>query len=201
MKKFQCRKINISKLCKNIFLIAMSLVIICATISYASTLIDKQGRVIEEIIKPTAESTIDPDTISDAVRYIADGAKDYTDSDYEGPSQNIYSNGYIYQFYEEIKNDENKEYTTIRHTPSITDVDEDRYYLNYDVNKDRLRLTIIISNVGKFEAKNGFYKIKDKTYYFDEDGLMVLGPCLDDIGNYYFFSYDTGELVDEIQVR
>ena len=38
-------------------------------------------------------------------------------------------------------------------------------------------------------------EIDGKTYYFDEDGLMVLGPAKDNIGNEYFFSYDTGEML------
>ena len=80
-------------------------------------------------------------------------------------------------------------------------MDEDRYYLTEDVKKERLRLTIIVSGFGEIKAKNGFFKIKDKVYYFDEDGLMVLGPAYDNIGNYYFFSYETGELLEEKQVK
>ncbi len=70
-----------------------------------------------------------------------------------------------------------------------------------DSQYDRLRLRVKESSVGEFEAKNGFFKIDGKTYYFDKDGLMVLGAAVDSIGNFYFFSYETGELVEEIPVR
>ena len=123
-----------------------------------------------------------------------------TKKKYEGPSKNIFSKDTIFSSTDWTWV-ENNEYTLIRHTPSITDVDEDRYILQNDVKKDRMRLTIIVSGIGEFEAKNGFYRIKDKVYYFDEDGLMVLGPAYDTIGNYYFFSYETGELVEEKQVK
>ena len=83
---------------------------------------------------------------------------------------------------------------------SITDLTEEKYFLNNDAAKDRMRLTIATSD-GIIEGKNGFFKIDDKVYYFDETGLMVLGPCYDTIGNYYFFSYDTGEMIEEIQKR
>ena len=123
---------------------------------YASELIDKQGRVVAEITKPTAESTIDPDTISDAVRHIPKADTDYTlgkYKDYQGPSKNIFSKDTIYSS-TEWSWVNNNEWTLIRHTASITDVDEDRYELVNDVRKDRMRLTIIVGGVGKFEAKN-----------------------------------------------
>ncbi len=170
---------------------------------YASELIDKQGRVVTEITKPTAESTIDPDTISDAVRHIPKADTDYTlgkYKDYQGPNKNIFSTDTIFSS-TEWSWVNNNEWTLIRHTASITDVDEDRYELVNDVRKDRMRLTIIVGGVGKFEAKNGFYRINGKRYYFDEDGLMVLGPACDNIGNYYFFSYETGELIEEKLVK
>ena len=114
--------------------------------------------------------------------------------------KNIFSSNTIYSS-TEWSWENNTEWTLIRHTPSITDVDEDRYVLQNDIKKDRMRLTIIIAGIGELEAKNGFYKIKDKIYYFDENGLMVLGPAYDTIGNYYFFSYETGELVEEKPVK
>ena len=30
---------------------------------------------------------------------------------------------------------------------------------------------------------------------------MVIGPAVDDVGNYFFFSYETGELLEEIQKK
>ena len=166
----------------------------------AEEIIDKKGRVVDEIIKPTAKPSVDPDTISDAIRYVPDGSKDLSKKAYEGPSKNIFSKDTIFSSTDWTFSN-NNEYTLIRHTPSITDVDEDRYYLTEDVKKNRLRLTIIVAGFGEIKAKNGFYKISDRVYYFDEDGLMVLGPAYDNIGNYYYFSYDTGELLEEKQVR
>ena len=182
-----------------IFLLLLSLI---STTLYAEEIIDKQGRLVTEITKPTAETTIDPDTISSAVRHIPKASTDYTEGkykDYEGPSKNIFSADTIYSSSEWAWTNSN--WTLIRHTASITDVNEDRYELRNDIKKDRMRMKIIVAGVGEFEAKNGFYKIEDKTYYFDEDGLMVLGPAYDTIGNYYFFSYETGELVEEKPVK
>lgn len=171
-----------------------------ASISFADTFVDKRGRVIEETLEPTAESKFYEDTISDALRFVPDANTDYTQKQYVGPLKNIYTDGVIYSG--DIKSEiDNNDYTMIRHTPSITDVDEDRFYLTEDYKKNRLRLTIIVSSVGEFKAKDGFYRVNGKVYYFDEDGLMVLGPAYDEIGNYYFFSYDTGELTEEIQKR
>ena len=162
--------------------------------SYAEQVIDKKGRLVEETEVPTAETTIDPDTISKADRRVVT-----LDGKYDGPSKNIYSSGIILPTEEEsIKNE--KEYTLIRHTTSITDLTYEKYQLNQDAKYDRLRLLIITSD-GIIEGKNGFFKIDGKIHYFDENGLMVLGACYDDIGNYYFFSYETGELIEEIQVR
>ncbi len=184
-----------------LFSIAFMLLII--NISFADILVDKKGKPIEEVLVPTAETTIDPNTMTDAVRRIVkDEFKDYTGqkAKYSGPSQNIYSKGYIYQG-SSSNDDKNSEYTLIRYTASITDVNEEQYELRQDINKDRMRLLIKVAGVGEFEAKNGFYKLDDKVFYFDENGLMVLGPAYDDIGNYYMFSYETGELVEEIQVK
>ena len=171
-----------------------------SSVSFAEDVIDKKGKVIYETIRPTAETTENPDKISDALRFVPREKIDYTGKEYEGPEKNIFSKDTIYTTINPADIPKT-DYTLIRHTASITDVDEDRYVLSEDVKKDRMRLTIIIANTGEFEAKDGFYKVNGKVYYFDEDGLMVLGPAYDTVGNYYFFSYETGELVEEIPVR
>ena len=194
-------KIDLIKQRAKVIGILLLCLITLATSTMASELIiDKKGRVLDEITKPTAESKVDPNTISDAIRYVPDGSIDFSNKEYEGASKNIFSKNTIFSSTAK-PSAENTEYTLIRHTPSITEVDEDRYYLTEDVKKERLRLTIIVSGLGEIKAKNGFFKIKDKVYYFDEDGLMVLGPAYDNIGNYYFFSYDTGELLEEKLVK
>ncbi|MBO6119221.1 MAG: hypothetical protein J6P02_02005 [Lachnospiraceae bacterium] len=167
---------------------------------YASEIIDKKGRIVEEIIKPTAEKVIDENTISDAIRRVPNLSADYngdTSNKYAGPSKNIFSE---HTLYSEKENANDREWTLIRHTPSITDLSEEKYILNEDDANDRIRIMLITPN-GMIEGKDGFFKIEDKIYYFDEKGLMVLGPCYDTIGNYYFFSYDTGELIEEVKVR
>lgn len=184
------------KRANNIIAIAVICMLIVVNISYAEQIIDKKGRVVTEITQPTAESTIDPDTISSADRRVVS-----VDSEkYEGPKKNIFSNFTIYTGVDETLAGEEKDYTLIRHTSSITDLTDEKYFLNNDAAKDRMRLTIVTSD-GIIEGKDGFFKIDDKIYYFDETGLMVLGPCYDTIGNYYFFSYDTGEMIEEIQKR
>lgn len=187
---------------RQIFITILLFLIFIINIVNAEQVIDKKGKIIYEITKPTEESTINPDAISDALRIIPDTSIDYSgdiSNKYEGPSKNIFSKDILYQGTEKVLDDV-KEFTLIRHTSSITDLTEERYYLTQDYVKDRLKLTIITTD-GYIEGKNGFFKIDNKTYYFDEEGLMVLGPCFDSIGNYYFFSYDTGELVEEIQKK
>ena len=179
----------------NLIIFGLVLALSFTHITYAE-IVDKKGRIVYEITKPTAESTIDPDTITSADRRVVDSSDE---SRYEGPTQNIFSKGYMFSG-STLSLDETKDYTLIRHTPSITDLTYEKYTLNQDDIKDRLRLIIVTSD-GLIEAKDGFYKMDGKTYYFDEEGLMVLGPCLDTIGNYYFFSYDTGELLEEVQKR
>lgn len=186
----------------NIIVLMLIFAVFAINVSYAEKIVDKKGRVIEEIKKPTAESTIDPDTITAADRRIVDISLDYsgdTSKQYEGPSKNIFSNGYMYAGIDWSLVDK-KDYTLIRHTSSITDLTGEKYILDQDDLKDRIRLKIITSD-GMIEGKNGFFKIDGKTYYFDENGLMVLGPCFDTIGNYFFFSYETGELLEEIQKK
>ncbi|MBR4313665.1 MAG: hypothetical protein IKP66_02000 [Lachnospiraceae bacterium] len=186
----------------NIIILMMVFAVLAINISYAEQIVDKKGRIVEEIKKPTAESTIDPDTITAVDRRVVDMSLDYsgdTSKQYEGPSKNIFSSGYMYSGTEANFIDE-KEYTLIRHTSSITDLTFEKYFLDQDDLKDRIRLKIVTSD-GMIEGKNGFFKIDGKIYYFDENGLMVLGPCFDTIGNYFFFSYDTGELLEEIQKK
>lgn len=184
-----------------LFIFTMTLV------SHASYVIDKEGRVVEDITAPTAMPRVDPNTISDALR-IGDSSSQYV----KDPRQNIYSNeildvdsgdtsfnDYIKSLYDNKFYDLIEKYgecTDIRYTVSITNVDEYRYLIIEDKVSDRLRMKVIDNINGDFFAKNGFYKVKGKVYYFDSNGLMVLGPARDERGNYYFFSYETGELID-----
>lgn len=161
---------------------------------FADKIIDKRGRVIEETLSPVPETTVDPNAMSDALRRSAtNGNHEVRDA-----SKNIYDVSIIRQ--DVSTTIVNEEYTSIRHTASITDLNKETYYITEDLNKERIRLTIK-TLLGEVKAKDGFYKVGDKVYYFDSEGLMVLGPAYDDIGNYYFFSYETGELLEEIQVR
>ena len=184
--------------------------------SYSTEIVDKKGRIIEEILKPHAKENIDLDTISDVDRIKVSDNAYMNNSGYAGPSKNIYSSDTVYQSdennYDEIikslYNSHELEiiekygsFTKIRHTSSITNVDEDRYELIEDYNNNRLRMKIFVNSIGIYNAKDGFYNVNDKTYYFDDEGLMVLGPAFDNIGNYYFFSYETGELLEEIEKK
>ena len=190
------------KILNNIIVLVLMFAVLAINISYAEVIVDKKGRTVEEIKKPTAESTIDPDTITAADRRVVDMSLDYngdTSRQYEGPSKNIFSSGYMFAGIDPSLLGK-KDYTLIRHTSSITDLAYEKYFLNQDDLKDRIRLMIVTSD-GMIEGKDGFYKIEGKTYYFDENGLMVLGPCFDTIGNYFFFSYETGELLEEIQKK
>ena len=189
---------NIKNIFKNLlkFLI-MSLIIILflPNIFYANkNFVDKMGHEVIEIIKPTAESKVDEDMISDALRYVASSETDYGSKNYSGPSKNIYSNDIIYSDANTTKIESDENYTLIRYTKSIANV-EDNYELVEDYNKKRLRLKLRNPEQGEWYAMNGFYKINDKIYYFDEDGYMVLGEAKDTMGNEFFFSFETGEMI------
>lgn len=187
---------------RQVFTVQLLFIVFIINIVNAEQIVDKKGKIIYEIEKPTAETTINPDTISDAQRIIPDTSIDYSvdiSNKYEGPAKNIFSKEIIFSDIEKTQG-EKKDYTLIRHTSSITDLTEERYFLTQDYKNDRLRLTIVTTE-GHIYGKNGFFKINDKMFYFDDEGLMVLGPCFDSIGNYYFFSYETGELLEEIQKK
>ena len=131
--------------------------------SYADTIYDKLGREVYEVLIPTAESTIDENTISYAERRIVE-ASDGSDG-YEGPNKNIFSKGIlITDTTQDIKNND---YTLIRHTPSITNLDEEKYEIIEDRKRNRIRIHIYTTG-GIIEAKNGFFQISDKKYYFDK---------------------------------
>ena len=202
----------INKIKKSIFIILFIAIIstmLYSTYTFAELIIDKMGRVVDDITAPTKESTIDPDTISDARRYVPKDSSSVKSKSSE-PQKNIYSENtiiqaydgsfteYIKSLYDEKKFDLIAEYgelTQIRHTISITDVANDRYELITDGKRDRLRMRVIVDSTGIFDAKDGFYKVGEKIYYFDKDGYMVLGPAFDSRNNYFFFSYETGELI------
>ena len=191
-----------------IFILGFNVTI--SSISVCSeSIIDKKGRVVEDILAPTKEQTINPDTISDARRNVSQSNN--LNSKFDGPKKNIYSNNTIFEeqsdsFMEYIKHlyDEKKfsllneygELTQIRHTKSITDIGTDKYELINDAIHDRLKMKIIAGVDGIFYAKDDFYMVNGKIYYFDKDGYMVLGPAVDSMNNYYFFSYETGEMID-----
>ena len=199
IKKFVFKIITIIYIC----------LVTCCGYTFAESIVDKQGRVVDDITAPTKESTIDPETISEARRYVPKNSSSEK-SENNGPQKNIYSESTIIQAYEGsfseyIRSlyDEKKfsliaqygELTQIRHTISITDVDNDRYELINDGIRDRLKMRIFVASTGIFDAKDGFYKVGEKIYYFDKDGYMVLGPAVDSRDNHFFFSYETGELL------
>ena len=179
---------------KNIIFLVFVLCIVLSSLSFAENY-DKKGRIVETVVKPTAESTVDPDKISDALR-----KKNEPSDPSKNFSKNIFSDNIYWP--EEIdftkENIADKPYTLIRHTVSIAEVANNRYEVIEDRNAGRIRLKIRETGVGEWWAQNGFYKVNGKVYYFDENGLMVLGLAKDPFDNYYYFSETTGELLEEI---
>lgn len=161
---------------------------------FAEDLYDKKGRLFIETIAPTESQTTDPDEMSIALR-----------NKNKDSSKNINSQNIIAEEKETIKYDVGEEEIgkkLIRHTNSIAVLEpNDKYELIYDNEADRLKMLIFVDNAGLIDAKDGFYQIEDKVYFFDETGHMVLGPVVDTIGNKFMFSYETGELIEEIQVK
>ena len=118
------------RIINNIIILVLIFTVLAMNISYAEKIVDKKGRTVEEIKKPTAESTIDPDTITAADRRVVDMSIDYsgdTSKQYGGPSKNIFSSGYMYAGIGSNFLDK-KSYTLIRHTSSITDLTYEKYW-------------------------------------------------------------------------
>ena len=199
----------------NIILIAITIILLSQFNSFSASntsskinTTDKMGRPILDITNPTAERKPPEDALSDAERKTV---KATSDGKYKDPTQNIISEStvegsnipayedYIKSLYDARMIQTLEQYgeiTEIRYTVSITDVDKDRYILINDSVRDRLKMKVIVDSLGEHFAKDGFYKVNGKTYYFDEEEYMVLGPARDKKGNYYFFSYETGELIE-----
>ena len=181
----------------------------------AEVIVDKKGRDVIETVTPTEPSTVDENMISDALRIKTKLSGDSfiinedneiivipnsnpSKKGFENPSKNIFSSNTLYDVNTNI---DPSLITIIRHTSSITNVEDGKYELHTDLKSGRLMMNILLGVEGIIQAKNGFYKVNGKTYYFDKDGVMVLGFAEDDIGNTYFFSYETGELIEEIQKK
>ncbi len=139
---------------------------------------DKNGNEITTITRPTAPAKVDPDQMSVAI----------TKRNAPVVSHSVYDTSITYG---------DAGYTVIRHTPSIANLEEWEYEIKHDQKTGRIKLLLRLDNDPMAFAKSGFFKIKDKTYYFDDDGLMVLGHAKDNMGCEYYFSLETGELVYE----
>lgn len=192
MKKFRKNIIAI------LFIIIESIFII--TFSCLADNVDRLGRDVEDIIRPTAPIKVDEDKISDALRRKVDVIGNDVDA-----KKNIVSSEIINDQDMRINKLENdKPYTLISYTASITYVDEGTYEIINDEYTGRIKLLIkennqideefLIYNVERFATK-GFYNVKGKTYYFDENSLMLLGLAKDTRDNYYYFSPETGESI------
>lgn len=121
-----------------------------------------------------------------------DALRNNTDS-----SKNIYSKNTIIQSELNANIDDTlyKE-TVIKHKLAINDLDDIKCEIIEDENVHRIMIKMFLDNCVLY-AKDGFYRLNSKIYYFDSEGHMVLGPCVDREGNRYFFSYETGELVED----
>ena len=92
------------------------------------------------------------------------------------------------QYYKTYIN-ETPEYLYIRHTSSITHV-PDNHEWNEEIDNKTKKVKKVLTywDYDKIrQAKSGFYKVLDSTYYFDEDGYMYVGKIMDDRGNVYEF--------------
>lgn len=148
---------------------------------------DKEGNIIPTVTRPTAAAKIDEDTLSVAI------TKRNVERDKKGTNSNVIS----HDVYDTSIAYGDPGYTVIRHTPSIASLEEWEYEIKHDQKTGRIKLLLRLDNDPMSFAKSGFFKIKDKTYYFDDDGLMVLGHAKDNMGCEYYFSLETGELVYE----
>lgn len=152
--------------------------------------------IINEVVKPKAEdvyifndevkATKNPNFVDKTIIYQPSVAEYF-----ENPIKNLNSSV-------ETENN-NYEIRYIRHTQSITKVYD--YEFEYDgavnkwvlhfVNDDKYSI-----NPYSGTARNGFYKIGDNTYYFDEDGYMYVGILIDERDTVYNFN-EEGILVFE----
>lgn len=200
-----------------VFIISM----ICTFISFADNSdkvsYDKLREPVTEILRPTASTKGNEDSMSYILRQkVRDDDIISTSSD---ANMNRWVNeGVIYQSKENPPVYETEASLInivsprkIRHTYSVAKLEEGEYQLVTDYNTGLIKVKIctnggfyssgngreINANGGEFWAQNGFYEINNKIYYFDENALMLLGPAYDERGGEYFFSYETGELLSE----
>lgn len=162
------------------------------------TVVDKTGRIIESTMRPTAETTIDPNTNDIAIKLKNRGITSSNDR-----TNNITSNGIIETEISDLATSSNT-YTLIRHTNSIINIEDSNYRLYNDEKTGRIKILIEQNAEYGFYndyIKDNFVKIDGKIYYFDKDGIMVLGNAYDTIGNYFYFEPSTGELINEIQKK
>ena len=165
------------KITKNLILLLIMIVFLTSNCLCNPIYEDKLGRDIIDIVAPTKEQLIDPDTMNYAIRFVPSGDKDYSESNYTGPTKNIFSSNIILpeDFYDDeineyknsIANNEvkdlyklNEGLTKIRHTQSITNVDEDRYIIGSDSKTNRITMKIIVNSIGSIDAKNGIILMK-----------------------------------------
>lgn len=192
--------------------------IICTFFSFADNNVfyDKMREPVTEIVRPT-EST---KAYEDSMDYIL--RSNVKDADIISTTSNANINrwintGVIFQNQEKPPVYETTAITNIviprkvRHTYSVAKLDEGEYQLVTDYNTGLIKVKICTNggfysnnsgremsgNGSEIWAQNGFYEINGKTYYFDENALMLLGPAYDERGGEYFFSYETGELISE----
>lgn len=203
-------KINISKI-KYLLLLLLIMVFISNNI-YASAVIyqpsteDKSDVIRQElndiingVVKPKAEEVYifndevkpvkDPNFIDKKTMYQPSIAGEF------GLPSGSLNNNTI----KSTNNGLDYEVRYIRHTQSITKVEDYEFTYDYSVNK----WTMHFVNEDKDSispysgmARNGFYKIGDKTYYFDNDGYMYVGILIDERDIVYNFN-EEGELVFE----
>lgn len=157
----------------------------------ANVIRDKRGVIIESTVRPTAAPKVDEDQISDAISYKGKNDKDRVSTGSVIVSKNLIAPAELDERMKTLP------YTIIRHTPSIANVEDNEYEILHDQKTGRIKVMLRSNdNVGTY-AKNGFYKINGKTFYFDENCLMVLGRAIDNMGCEYYFSEETGELIYE----
>ena len=81
----------------------------------------------------------------------------------------------------------------IKHTQGITIVPDSSYIWDLRTSNGKWMLSIFDQNV-QHQAKNGFYMVSGKTYYFDSDGYMYIGTMMDERDTVYVFG-ESGELI------
>lgn len=215
----KCNKKNIKYVLLCMSMLVLCVVIIHTTIfTYSATMYDndirdntkdknignraedsidwsKIGPIVDEKkIKPTAESTIDPNILYTTKKTWEKEKKDTIGIIIQ--KENVTPSEATYEYISTQK------YTYIRHRSGIATISGEYLWEDYvDDNKEQqTRLLIYHSDDEQglpHYAYSGFYQIGEDIYCFDKKGNLIKGMAMDEYDIIYEFDNETGKFIKQ----